>query len=404
MLSVVPSVSPQQTAPAPAAGDWACEFVQAQAALQSWTAAQPQPGSAAESHTELAASAAEELGIETRKFEASDDLLRLVRRLRSPDGAATVELRKLHGSYSGALVLIMRRFRRDGRELVPTVLKYDCADDVEAEARLTEELGPKWGAAYPKVQGVLRGDGVGGWGLMQIDLCGSAVGVPGLTREDAVQTMATTVTNFIAGAGKVAAVGVVKALNAIGHGLKRWSAPTAAKVNLSEFYEFSAKVSKQILHSDERCAMLVPQLLPDGVTAGDFFQGFVRALEAADRVKLLVATARGLSHGDLHGGNLLVDPTESVFLIDYAAAEEGRHALEDVGKLLASVLLMYLGADPADDEGFAQLCKWLAAAPPTGVFPTSPAATPHICATEQIVRALWPHVQARGQPGRAESE
>ena len=59
-------------------------------------------------------------------------------------------------------------------------------------------------------------------------------------------------------------------------------------------------------------------------------------------------TGYGLTHGDLHGGNLLMDATGTLWMIDFATAEMG-HSLQDLAKLLCSSLLFYL---PVGDETF----------------------------------------------------
>jgi hypothetical protein len=341
------------------------------------------------------------LEISSHKFEATAELERLVQLLANVEGVASVELRKLHGSFSGALVLVMTRFRADGRKLPQTVLKYDRAKDVVEEAKKTTELGPKWGAAFPHVHDVLAdSEQADSWGLMQMDLCGSAVGVPGLERADAVRTMASVLTAFL-GAG-TESVGVVKALQAVGHGLKRWSAPTAATLNLFEYYETSKNLAKRVIEVQERAAMHVP-LLPEAMTVGAFFQDFLRAVEAVDPEKLRVATGAGLSHGDFHGGNQLVDALEHVFLIDFATASEGSHSLDDLGKLLVSSLIMYLPIDRADDDAFTSLCQRLAAAPSSGSFSISPSATPNIHRLEQVIEVLWPHIEAMNCGGHGQA-
>ena len=70
-------------------------------------------------------------------------LLDLMRRLRDVAGAGCVHLVKLHGSFSGALGLLMTPHRSDGQELLTSVLKYDYEDEIVDEATKTTTYSPK---------------------------------------------------------------------------------------------------------------------------------------------------------------------------------------------------------------------------------------------------------------------
>ncbi len=85
-----------------------------------------------------------------------------------------VRIRKLHGSFSGALVLLATPIA-DGRELPSSVLKYDLRADVEDEAAKTEEHGRAFGPTYPTVHEVQVADE---HAIMMIDLCGGTLSKP----------------------------------------------------------------------------------------------------------------------------------------------------------------------------------------------------------------------------------
>ncbi len=70
--------------------------------------------------------------------------LDLLPRLRAFSGADAVEVAKLHGSYSGAMVLLAKPSAR-GQDLPRTVLKWDTANAILEEAELTQRYGPRWG-------------------------------------------------------------------------------------------------------------------------------------------------------------------------------------------------------------------------------------------------------------------
>ena len=343
-------------------------------------------------------SLSQDLAIDTKNFSATDELMWLVRRLSNIDGVRRVVLSKLHGSFSGALVLIMQRFRPDGRELPMSVLKYDMATDIVDEAAKTNTLGPNWGAAYPHVHDTITCEGAKGRGLMQIDLCGGALGLPGLTLENAVDTLASIVTTRINRSPERFSHDVPKIVHAVGHSLKRWSAPTPTTMNLFQLYETNKNIKKRIFEDTTRSCVRIPSLLPDGVTVGAFFaDDFVPACESTDDETLRVTTGTGLCHNDFHGGNQLIDKMGVAFLIDFATAKAGGHSLNDLGKLVVSVLMLYTEIDPADDAAHESTCLRLAATPSDGGdggFAVSPSATPRIRAVQEIIQAMWQHIEA----------
>ena len=142
-----------------------------------------------------------EVHVETCEFEPDDLFLRLVRQLRDVAAAGRVRISKMQQGYSGALVLLMTLYRRDGQELPTSVLKYDLASELQAEALNTKKYGPLWGAAHPQVldlvleQGGFQTSKAGPQAgdhraVVQLDLCGGSFGVPGLIRHSAVVTLA----------------------------------------------------------------------------------------------------------------------------------------------------------------------------------------------------------------------
>ena len=83
--------------------------------------------------------------------DVPEECKQLVALLMDCQGAAQVKLSLLHGSYSGALVLIAEPSRADGMVLPSTVVKFDKSSDIEKETKLTQEHGPRWGPTYPRV-------------------------------------------------------------------------------------------------------------------------------------------------------------------------------------------------------------------------------------------------------------
>ena len=95
----------------------------------------------------------------------SSDCVPAIRAIREFQTCRKVEVTKLHGSFSGALVLLAKPFDAGLRVLPSCVLKYDQRSEVLEEAAKTEEHGKAFGATYPTVRDIqVDGD----WALMQI--------------------------------------------------------------------------------------------------------------------------------------------------------------------------------------------------------------------------------------------
>jgi hypothetical protein len=99
----------------------------------------------------------------------SPDCVPAIRAIREFQACRKVKVTKLHGSFSGALVLLAKPFDAHERELPSSVLKYDKHEAVMDEAEKTEEHGKAFGATYPRVRDIQV---IGEWAVMQIDLCG----------------------------------------------------------------------------------------------------------------------------------------------------------------------------------------------------------------------------------------
>ena len=89
----------------------------------------------------------------------------LVARLPSCASAHSVKLSLLHGSFSGAKVLLMTPIRADRCELPTSVIKYDQRKEIADEVVMTNTHGPRWGPAHPRVLGVQKGEK---WAVMQL--------------------------------------------------------------------------------------------------------------------------------------------------------------------------------------------------------------------------------------------
>ena len=282
--------------------------------------------------------------------------------------ASMVKFELLHGSFSGARVLNMTPFRSDGRELPTTIVKYDHASAIVKEAEKTRALGPRWGGAHPKVLDVVLDDRAAGrWGLMQIELCGGGFGVPGLTKAPSVLTVAKTLQRQIA--AEEVTPETIQCLNTLGHTLCKWSSPVLSSMDRCEYYKQPWKMMKSI---GERVlpkleeGLRFPRLLAV-VPMRSFWDRFLE-----EDLDFPFQAGMGLSHADFHGGNQLIDSSHKLWLIDYATAVTGGLAVDDLGKLIASTLVMYVECHDEDEAPFQNLCQRVASAPSNGgAFPLS---------------------------------
>ena len=162
--------------------------------------------------------------------ELSTACLELVARLNECASARAVKLTLLHGSFSGAKVLLMAPTRRDGRILPTSVLKVDKRLELEKEIKLTKIHGPRWGSTHPQILDVKVGEE---WGVMQLELCGGRFGVPGYTRGDAVITLETFLKAFLAGNHPVSKMQQV--VRQVAAKLVKWSDAQEAQASWTSF-------------------------------------------------------------------------------------------------------------------------------------------------------------------------
>jgi len=131
---------------------------------------------------------------------------------------------------------------------------------------------------------------------------------------------------------------------------------------------------------------------------------FESMLAALDSRGARVRTTSGRVHGDMHGGNLLLDVAGNVWMIDFADVGPG-HSLTDLAKLFVACVATYM---PIDDDsagecaGFEELCRTLAAARTGLALPRAPELPPRLRRLEDILATLWPCFAGMDPHGAAE--
>jgi len=165
--------------------------------------------------------------------------LRPIGRLRSFYSVSKVEVTKLHGSHSGALVLLAKPFSADGTELPSCVLKYDHKAAVIEEAANTTEHGAAWGPTHPVVRGIVHD---GDWAVMEIDLCGGMLGVPGITQGSAVRTLEQIISGYVRGDAGCTLAQIEPAFAQLGAKLREWTGPTTHDQDVAAYYRTAQNV------------------------------------------------------------------------------------------------------------------------------------------------------------------
>ena len=108
---------------------------------------------------------------------------------------------------------------------------------------------------------------------------------------------------------------LAKAVSQMGAKLLAWSAPVTKTMDLDDYYRTEENVRKRIFRGPD---VAIPSLGMESVHA--LFQALLRTMEEKGA---LVTTTEGRTHGDLHGGNLLLDVAGNVWLIDFATTGPG---------------------------------------------------------------------------------
>eukprot|EP00937_MAST-01D_sp_MAST-1D-sp2_P001358 g1358.t1 len=326
-------------------------------------------------------------------------------------GCARLELRLLHGGFSGSRVFQVESCSAATGEVEEaTVAKMDDAESIADERRAMDSIARHLGENACSVMGMSTAGGVG---LLKIELAGACWCLPDLR---GTETPLVTLKDVYAqepGAwwartpGTEAGTGTGPVLaGAIGTGGRRSPAmpqpqqpqqhsaiagsqslqrtlaevftilfePTVGqaervKLDLLEEYELSRLLQKHVLdrrvlverlrreraHADAgELAAATHGALPLGVDelvpgARAFFQGFADSIASFCGE---LPTARGMVHGDLNGNNVLIDTEGIVWLIDFAATGRA-HVLKDFAKLESCFLFEYV--HDHDDEQFDAL-------------------------------------------------
>lgn len=307
--------------------------------------------------------------------------------LKEPAKYNTMKLKRVSLSFSGASVFFFTPYRADGTPMPASVMKFDSKECVEDEVAKTEKYRGLFGSTTPQVKDLILVDKEGPCSIMQIDLCGGVFGLPEFAKAPPVQTLASILEVELESPSHQ-----VEVIPIINEALERrmfhftMSARKIKTLSLANTYKLVRFVGHGILNRAKEGAkrgaknpalaagfqrpVEIDELDPDGhmiqelcgrkQTVRDLFQKFADMEQSLSEIQRKVVV--GLSHNDLHGGNLLVDSQGLVWLIDFATVKEDQHVLMDLTKFLSACTFMYL-QDKVNEKHVKSLAKMLSCTP-----------------------------------------
>ncbi|KAK3238678.1 hypothetical protein CYMTET_51328 [Cymbomonas tetramitiformis] len=350
-----------------------------------------------------------------------------------------LEMKKLHGGYSGSLVLLVQ-LHEDGNPQCPCVVKLDSVvQDVRDEFKLTQEARHQLGSFLPEIlrEPVETSEGKGGIVYELAGAYGVQPGVYNIRDEWGIVVTFKSVylqaadepgegggrrpggTGRAGGAcagklqlkeereevGSREVQGVLEELfgkDGCMRGLTHGSVERRSS-NLFELHSLVEVLDDNVLNTIPAKSFLhtrTGQVWKSSL-AGSFekLKAAVEAGGAAFWGHCGVLT--GDVHGDFHGGNILIDCRENAWIIDFANKKR-HHKLQDVVKLMATVLFEYTRAEAGEDAlGLTEALfrnEWIhqPPAPPASRIPV------HMSFAYDTVRELWRFAASMMQAGDEE--
>ncbi|KAK3247969.1 hypothetical protein CYMTET_42548 [Cymbomonas tetramitiformis] len=350
-----------------------------------------------------------------------------------------LEMKKLHGGYSGSLVLLVQ-LHEDGNPQCPCVVKLDSVvQDVRDEFKLTQEARHQLGSFLPEIlrEPVETSEGKGGIVYELAGAYGVQPGVYNIRDEWGIVVTFKSVylqaadepgegggrrpggTGRAGGAcagklqlkeereevGSREVQGVLEELfgkDGCMRGLTHGSVERRSS-NLFELHSLVEVLDDNVLNTIPAKSFLHTRTgqvwKPSLVGSFEKLKAAVEASGAAFWGHCGVLT--GDVHGDFHGGNILIDCRENAWIIDFANKKR-HHKLQDVVKLMATVLFEYTRAEAGEDAlGLTEALfrnEWIhqPPAPPASGIPV------HMSFAYDTVRELWRFAASMMQAGDEE--
>jgi protein-tyrosine phosphatase/nicotinamidase-related amidase len=260
---------------------------------------------------------------EANVTEADDKIIRFLFR-----NARSVELSVLDGGYSGNLVLGAKSIDNEGREEAPHVLKIGKQEEIGRERMSFERVESVLGNSAPRITDFIDYKGRGG-----IKYRYASMGKGNSTTFNKLFTSGVPL-------DKVRKYLDIVFKDQLG---KFYNARTYEKSNLLEYYGHDPKRAERLKPRIEevygKSADDETLVLPTGQ---EFPNPYIFNRDVLKDLIPLNNRSSYFSyvHGDLNGANIMIDPQENIWLIDFFHTHNG-HVLRDLIKLENDLLYIY---------------------------------------------------------------
>lgn len=278
---------------------------------------------------------------EANVTEADDKIIRFLFR-----NAKKVNLKVLDGGYSGNLVLGALSMDQEGREEAPHVLKIGDQEEIGQERMRFEKVESVLGNSAPRITDFIDYKKRGGIKYRYASM--------GKGRSSTFQKL------YESGIAleKVKKFLDIVFIDQLG---KFYNARTFEKSNLLTHYQHNPDRAERIKPSIEKVHGKPVENAVLSLPTGDEFPNpytFIR-----DDLKQLIDLNNrshyfSYIHGDLNGANIMIDPQENVWLIDFFHTSKG-HVLKDLIKLENDLLYIYTPLNKEEDLQEAQILSQL---------------------------------------------
>ena len=268
---------------------------------------------------------------EANVTEADDKIIRFLFR-----NARSVELSVLDGGYSGNLVLGTKSIDNEGREEAAHVLKIGQQEEIGQERMSFERVESVLGNSAPRITDFIDYKERGGIKYRYASM--------GKGKSTTFQQMYDSGISM----EKVKKFLDIIFLDQLG---KFYNARTYEKANLLEYYGNDPKRASRIKPKIEK---VLGKSADDEIltlpTGQEFPNPFTFMIDDLENLISLNHRSGFFSyiHGDLNGANIMIDPQDNVWLIDFFHTHKG-HVLKDLIKLENDLLYIYTPMENEED-------------------------------------------------------
>lgn len=260
---------------------------------------------------------------EANVTETDDKIIRFLFR-----NTSSIELSVLDGGYSGNLVLAAKSIDNEGREEAPHVLKIGNQQEIGRERMSFERVESVLGNSAPRITDFIDYKGRGG-----IKYRYASMGKGSSTTFNKLFTSGVSLE-------KIRKYLDIVFKDQLG---KFYNARTYEKSNLLEYYGHDPKRAERLKPRIEKVygksADNDTLVLPTG---HEFPNPYIFNRDVLKDLIPLNNRSSYFSyvHGDLNGANIMIDPQENIWLIDFFHTHKG-HVLRDLIKLENDLLYIY---------------------------------------------------------------